>query len=75
MKTTPFSMSSARQRQLWSLLGELASTYWEHAGAEETPVLERRGRRRPRRLPEQGRRPEQVLGEARHQPGVAVLPG
>lgn len=64
MKRTAFSMSSARNRRLWNLLAELASAYWEHAGAEETPVLERRGGYRPRGLPQRGRRPEQVLRQA-----------
>lgn len=64
MNSSPFSFSPAQHRRLWRLVAELASAYWEHAGDDATPVLERRGQRRPRRLPERGRAAEPVLREA-----------
>jgi glutamate/tyrosine decarboxylase-like PLP-dependent enzyme len=59
-----FALSPAENRRLWTLLGELAAGYWEHAAKDSTPVLEWRDRRRPRPLPSRGRSASAALRDA-----------
>src|SRR3989338_9751789 len=59
-----FSHTLREQRRLWRLLGELAAGYWEHAAADRTPVVERRGRRAAEPLPLRPRSAAAVLRQA-----------